>query len=597
MKLLYPVLVALGALLVPDPARGAEGGDFVLLAAATRTSLELRVEPAVSHHLADDYPARLVLRTQPETELDDDIDLAGRVSELSSGLSIALPAKRPLVVDGELEIGVCDAAGTCTPWDVGFQVLVRNRKPTIPAPVEVRSIQRVKSREDLMEAVGEDTLRLAVRAASLDGGLRAALNEAEGRADPLLAVFKTRWCPPCRRMQVELLDDPAYAPLLDRFARVTFDADRANSWEAKSRWAVGGYPTIVVCSYDGDLVWRHVGFEDAESLAAELDALADRLDEEPPVPIEGELTPDAALRLATRSEHRQDREGVLAWLAQVPDGAGVDPLALLEARVFLARTDPQPATAATALEALLMDHALEPIAPPEQQAWWWYRVARLRDEAGEPVLEERAWDRTRATAEQWLTADLAPTTAAEAWSLLALARDELGDVEGAAAASSAAADQVLIMLGGGGGAAMDVAVVQGNPGRVMQLVPELVKAGRADEARAVLDIAVAAMPEEAPLLQLRAWAERELGGDLERAALDVAAAYGMATGDNRLRAADLWTGLLVDLGRPDEAAARIREVLEGLRLPEDPAIRTHRYARALTERLAELERDTDRAEP
>jgi len=107
-----------------------------------------------------------------------------------------------------------------------------------------------------------------------DGQWRAALDLAAQESKPLLVEFSTEWCPPCRRLHSEFLDQGAYEPLLQRFVRVSADADHKSSFELKSHYGVGGYPTLLVLSAEGALLERNVGFGTAENLAARLETLA-----------------------------------------------------------------------------------------------------------------------------------------------------------------------------------------------------------------------------------------------------------------------------------------------------------------------------------
>ncbi|MDP7113065.1 MAG: thioredoxin family protein [Myxococcota bacterium] len=563
----------------------ALANTFEVQASATKNTFELRVVPAEGHHLAEDYPARLVLRTLPETALDDDFDLTGRVGELLTGITVPLPAARPLVVDGELDVGVCDVAGTCTPREVAFQLSIRRLKPVSQTSLELRMVKRIQTRKDV--AADKAELRKVVERASLDGGLRAALNEAETRADPLLALFKTSWCPPCRRLQAEVLDNPEYAPLLDRFVVASFDADLPNSWEAKSRWHVGGYPTVLVCTFDGEVIWRQVGFEDATAFTEQLSALYDQLVEgQTPIPGE-DATPGEALWMADLARHREDREQAAAWYARVPADASVDLRTRAEVRAYLARTEPDPATAAAALEAVLLDQALEPAVPLESQMWWWYRVARLEESAEDTEGAALAWQRGRAAAEQLLAGGALGLEAAAGHGFVALASEELGEPDAAKTAWSEAADDYLAALSAG--SLPDMAQVQADPGLVLELADALLGAGRMEEAANLFNTAVDAHPDEATFYRLRAGAGADLGMDPDSSLADAATAYRLASGDNKLRAADLWSRMLVEAERPLVAAGVLHEALDKLVLPQDQDIRTHRYARSLRERLNELE--------
>jgi len=291
--------------------------------------------------------------------------------------------------------------------------------------------------------------------------------------------------------------------------------------------------------------------------------------------------------MAELARHREDREQAAVWYAQVPEDAAVDPRTRAEVRAFLARTDPDPAAGAAALEAVLLDQALQPSVPLDRQMWWWYRVARLAEDAGDAEGTALAWERGRATAEQLLSGDAEGIAAAEGHDFVGLASEELGDADAARAAWSLSADAYLAVLSPG--ALPDTAQILARPGVILDLADALLGAGRHEEAANLLDAAVDAHPDEATFYRLRAGAGAELGMDSDSALADAATAYRLASGDNKLRAADLWSRLLVEADRPLVAAGILHEVLDDLTLPEDPDIRTHRYARVLRERLNELE--------
>ena len=570
---------ALLTMLVAVPALAVEVGLSVSTR-YTRTALEFRVAPAAGKHLAEEYPSKMVVTTYPDAALEEVFDLTGRVPELLAGYTLELPEARPLLVDVELELGLCDEAGVCEPRLVGFQVAVK-RKPrasftsAVVLPV-VPILRRPRANID------PDAVQAVVQSPWVHDDLPRALAEAQEKGEPLLLVFKTRWCPPCNQLAQEVLDDPANEVDLAPFVKGVFDADLPSSWAAKSRYKVGGYPTLLICTPDGEVVTRQVGYEDEASLVSMLEAALLEAAPLADLQVSAGDDPVAVLAVADRLRHQVDRDGAAEWFARVPADAVVDASVAADVRAFLATTDPDPVAGAAALEALLLEQALVPAVAPLKQAWWWYELAGLRD--GDEAGQQLAWERARATAEHLLANQPAVNEAAEAWMVLALTAADMGGEAAAKKAWSGSADALFSQLGG----EVDHADVEQSRGVVMSLVGSLRRAGRLDEAMTVAGLAVDAAPQEPTFFLLRAKVAALQPDGRAGAVADAGTAYRLAAGDLRLKAADLWSELLVEAGETGTAQAVIEEALEDLVLPEDETIRTHRYAGALQARLDEL---------
>ncbi|HCP46428.1 MAG TPA: hypothetical protein DIU15_10315 [Deltaproteobacteria bacterium] len=153
---------------------------------------------------------------------------------------------------------------------------------------------------------------------------RDPVEEALGKHKLVLVDFSAIWCPPCDRLRDEFLQSPRWADLLDSFELVVLDADDPSSFQAKDRYRVGGYPTLLVLSQEGQVLDRMVGFDGASRTAARLRRVlvAARSDEA-----------GDPLRIARRLAASGDGEG--AWhqvqvaLDLVP-GASVDQVAVSE---------------------------------------------------------------------------------------------------------------------------------------------------------------------------------------------------------------------------------------------------------------------------
>ena len=98
----------------------------------------------------------------------------------------------------------------------------------------------------------------------------AALATAKRERKPLVLDFSAEWCAPCQQMIRETFPDPRVAGLLDNFVFVTIDTDAYPA--LAQRFGVVGMPDIRILSPEGKELRHLLGFHDAESFAAELQA-------------------------------------------------------------------------------------------------------------------------------------------------------------------------------------------------------------------------------------------------------------------------------------------------------------------------------------
>lgn len=76
---------------------------------------------------------------------------------------------------------------------------------------------------------------------------------------PLLINFYGIWCPPCNQMEENVYQSPAFLEKAKGFQLLRLDADAKASWKVKSRYKVGGYPTVVFTDSKGEETYRVVG--------------------------------------------------------------------------------------------------------------------------------------------------------------------------------------------------------------------------------------------------------------------------------------------------------------------------------------------------
>ncbi|MFH1466280.1 MAG: thioredoxin family protein [Pseudomonadota bacterium] len=379
-----------------------------------------------------------------------------------------------------------------------------------------------------------------------------ALAAADG--EPLLLDFGATWCPPCQQLAAEVLHAPEHAGALFSVHLVPVDADRPESWELKDRFAVGGYPTLLLVDPEGREIARTVGYSGAEPFLAWLDGARGRpasLNRRLRALREGDLTTAEASVLALDLV-RADRPA--------------------EARECLPRADDGEPGLRAALAVEQCDDCLRWLAVERADdfvTWIWDGMALL---AADPALLAEL----RPGLEQ-AVAEARPAEAAEGLEALA---ELASDPAEARALHAQAAERF--------GAALS-----GDPAHDRGLWSEqaqaLAAAGELAQATSVLDRAIAAYPHEFTYHWARAHVLHEAGlpGEAEVAArVALAEAYG----DQRLRAVLLLGEILEAAGRPAEALAALDSVLADFaRPPEGLAVRTWRYLGQIDALRARLE--------
>jgi len=461
------------------------------------------------------------------------VELETTSEGLAHGLGVALHGKDGSELSGELSFSLCVDEGTlCRLVEVGFWGMTQGLRGNASLSVFVPETQAHEPPEE--EAVN----------------LEAAMAQAAAEDKPLLLDFSATWCPPCALLAAEVLHAPDAQAALDGFVVVVFDSDRKESWDAKSRYGVRGYPTVVVARPDGEALDRLEGYpgkqetldwlQEAAGATRSLEELAQAAGD-----LQGEEAARAALRLA-KSGHTEAAQAALKGAAD-----GVD--------------------ARMAKLCLTQDNEdglwLAKNAPDQMYNWVWF----LLD--GEEISAE-------------LQA-----------AILEAMPEAMGHVRGADAAALA---EWSAQWASPPQQKIEYAIVASMLEEALTGTPELdrgiykllahmqSKAGREAAALATLQGAVQSFPEEFTYHFALAGHHKERGQSKEALA-SAQAARSFSYGDNLLRAVHLEAELLHAAGRTKEAQSLLEETINGaVRPPEGVEVRTTRYLEKLTTLQGEL---------
>lgn len=107
-----------------------------------------------------------------------------------------------------------------------------------------------------------------------DNDEESALKEATLKKKPILIDFYGIWCPPCNMLDESVFSTKEFKKAAEKFVLLKMDADSEKSWILKSKYKVGGYPTIIIAKVEdniaGNEIDRIVGYEPTESIVKKM---------------------------------------------------------------------------------------------------------------------------------------------------------------------------------------------------------------------------------------------------------------------------------------------------------------------------------------
>jgi thiol-disulfide isomerase/thioredoxin len=150
-----------------------------------------------------------------------------------------------LVVGDEVAASVflCDDAKTyCVKKKQTFAL-----KPTISKPeIEVKDESPVVTPKKLPASRSKNASAHQDRAGFWDNAILEAFQESVRTRKPVMIDFYGIWCPPCNQYNETVFPSPAFKTAAQNYVLLKIDADAEISWDLKSHFKIGGYPTLLI---------------------------------------------------------------------------------------------------------------------------------------------------------------------------------------------------------------------------------------------------------------------------------------------------------------------------------------------------------------
>lgn len=545
-------------------ALAAQAPDFTATATKRGTAVIVKILPPPGHHINAKAPLDLE-------------DLASKthygpatVKESEATFKLKLSGSRTFAARAFL----CDNAKTyCERHEVQLKWDAGKENPMVPA-----SGSKSGSAKEPTNTKAEP---IRHPKGFLVNDPQKALAEAAKLRKPLLIDFFGIWCPPCNMLDEEVFSSSEFQSKTKRFVRVKLDADSPVSWELKSKYKIGGYPTIIFASPDGEEIGRVVGYRPLLELLKEADQ-AWKLRDEPVSKLKAKADAGdmaASIRLGKLYLERKEFADSVRYLEKAPNQRE----ALNDARIgLLGEAAEKGDKDSTAKMAELLETSIREFGDSVETVERRFRLAEAYEllknsEKHEAALKD-AIKRAEAFAampEKLAGHDYMP---GDLYEMAASGREQLGQIQEARGiwrkAAEAYGTQLTRSAKGKSG--------ETERGYNLELAYCLWKAGELTKAEQLYSNLQRKYPREFTFY----YGAANMNFELKRfdQARDLAQrAFDYSYGDNRLRAATLLARALEKEGKKKDGVAIIRTALQTVPLPSDQTIRTHRYAQKLRE--------------
>lgn len=417
----------------------------------------------------------------------------------------------------------------------------------------------------------ENSSRAAVEKLFLMNTPEEALALAQKTGKPLLVDFFGIWCPPCNELDSKVFPTSTFSKASEGFVRLKLDVDAAVSWAWKAKYKIGGYPTLLFLTPEGEEIGRVVGYLPADLLATRLAEAASRknIGLNQIVARADAGSAEAARRAGEIYLQRGDAENALKYLKDPAQGGESFYLARIQ---WTESKDP--AQHRHALEAHVQAYPRSPESLGSRMA-----LADVKD--AKPAATRSWLHQVVSTAmdlsrhpERLKGTDYAPED------VIAIAAEAHEKLEDKVAAKRAWAEVAKLYRA--------KARTLEDRGAQLELAYALSKSDRLPEALKLYGELEAAYPTEFTFYYAHASAlmrdkkATEARGPAEKA-------LEFSYGDNRLRSALLLAKVNRELGLLAESRGVVEAALQTVTAPEGVEVRTHKYVQMLKDLQKEID--------
>lgn len=395
---------------------------------------------------------------------------------------------------------------------------------------------------------------------------------AKKNQKPVLISFYGIWCPPCNELEETVFETPNFIQKAKRFELLKVDADAKTSWELKSKYKVGGYPTVIFTTPAGSEIYRLVGYRTPNEFLRIMDLVIGAKGKDLEKSCQSSKTEDL-WRCAVVCTERQEKTCADKAYQKLESKVAKGSLRYEQARAYFVETAATEDLKRVGYENLLSEFPESPLA-----FLWSLDYLKLfegsstlapKKEVLEKVLSQYAKISSDKRAEE---AGVTPTDMAQ---IRAILLEKLGKKEEAKAAWKEASLQLETL-------AKELPKNSFARGFTLERISCLEEMGELNGAIKLANEYRQKFPSEFTFhYSLASLLERE---KRYAEALPVAKeAYQFSYGDNKIRAATLLVNLYGTV--PDKASAK--EVFETVTREIQPdsqlEVRTHRYLKKLQE--------------
>ncbi|MGE0631104.1 MAG: thioredoxin domain-containing protein [Pseudobdellovibrionaceae bacterium] len=398
-----------------------------------------------------------------------------------------------------------------------------------------------------------------------------AIAQAKKENKLIFIDFYAIWCPPCNMFDELVFEEKSFIEKSKPFVKLKLDVDSDVSWNLKSKFAIRGYPTIVVTNSDLQEIGRVVGYRSTAALGTWIDQQTQNRSE-PLVALSAkkDLTTDQKKRLGEWYFETKKYDLAIEHLSSLSDTrSGV---LLMQAKIDSLAKDK------TKEKIDLLKKALNKFPEEVDSISWLNDLVEADPKVAAPFIAKL--DERLTKMDQQTKLDEAGYTKADLYSYAGEIWDTAGKREKSEESFSKAADAY--------GEMARKSNLKSSRGPNLERAYCLNKAGRTKEAVALYESMVEAYPKEFTFNFSYANALNKLD-QAEKALPFSEKAVEYAYGDNWLRAVSLNAKINMKLKKFDAAEKIVKSALEKTTVPTQNNLRTPQLYSQLQTLLTEIE--------